>query len=362
MSSSSSPVTLDNLDWYSAPTETSSPAWPSTSPVEKPKEIRPPTYTVINTVGTLQTCLNTVVRTIIVPPKKYSQAHTFPPTNNPYRRTPTEPKPSTNLTQAPPPLFNIPQSTPQLYIDAEGISLSRSGELSILILHIETPSFSHTYLLHIHVLGRRTFTTRSSNLLHTLKTIFEDNRIPKVLFDCRMDSDALFGQHGVLLGGVIDLQLMRLAARGGGGRYLPGLELCLINDLSLTFEEHEWVSEAKRKGQLLWRPRMGGSMQRFNDNPLHEDIVNYCVVDAAYLPRLFDIYNQDLGNRVHLTAVDRFWGNENMFEMSKGVFSWEGRVLQQSRERVEFALDPHFRGGTAYNPWYVYHYYDDDSD
>ena len=62
----------------------------------------------------------------------------------------------------------------------------------------------------------------STNEIHSLKTLFEDNRIAKVLFDCRMDSDALFGQCDVLLQGVIDLQLMYLASRGGGPRYMSG--------------------------------------------------------------------------------------------------------------------------------------------
>ena len=107
-------------------------------------------------------------------------------------------------------------STPELYVDAEGISLSRHGELSILIVHIETATFSHTYLLHVHVLGHRTFYMKSSCGKQSLKAIFEDNQIPKVLFDCRMDSDAMFGQYGVLLGGAIDLQLMCLATQDGG--------------------------------------------------------------------------------------------------------------------------------------------------
>lgn len=56
-----------------------------------------------------------------------------------------------------------------------------------------------------------------------MKSLLEDNRLPKVLFDCRMDSDALFGQFGVLIGGVIDLQLMCLATQNGGPKHLPSL-------------------------------------------------------------------------------------------------------------------------------------------
>ena len=263
----------------------------------------------------------------------------------------------------PPKLFDFPWPTPELYVDAEGISLSRSGELSILIVHVETMSFSHTYLLHVYILRHRTFNTTSSDGLHSLSSIFQDNRIAKVLFDCRMDSDALFGQYGILLRGVIDLQLMCLASKGGGRKYLPGLEACLLNDLDISSEERALVSEAKSRGKLLWRPKSGGSMERFNDNPLHDDIVSYCVVDTAYLPRLFETYNGYIGNQLSLMAVDDLWGNENSGELSDGIYSWETRILEESRLRAEKALDPNFTGGSAYSPWYRWHTYanmDDD--
>ncbi|KAL8816673.1 MAG: hypothetical protein Q9223_004351, partial [Gallowayella weberi] len=340
------PATLGGL---TIPTETSSTAPWSTLPEDGPSQTPQPAYTVINDVVALKACLDSIIGAINLPPKTYSQAHSHPPTNTPYSRTDFELQPW-DLPSQPAPLFNITQSTPELYIDAEGISLSRSRELSIPIVHVETLKLSHTYLIHVHVLGALTFTTLTTNDRYSLKSILEDNRIAKVLFDCRMDSDALHGQYKVLLGGVIDLQLMHLAVQGGGGRRLPGLEHCLRTNLTLTREEQEWVLQAKRKGQVLWRPRMGGSLERFNDNPLHEDVVRYCVVDAAYLPRLFEKYNWALGYRVCLTAVDELWGNENLPIIAEGVFSWECRVLKHSRERVLLAKDLYFYGGTARNP------------
>ena len=316
----------------------------------------------MNTVAGVRSLLDLAVKHMSIPPKLYSKAHVLPSTTSVARSTSSRPWGLSELMQSPPPsFFNPINTTPELYVDAEGISLSRTGELSILILHIETSQFSHTFLVHVHALKRPTFTTKDSSGVHSLKTLFEDNRVPKVLFDCRMDSDALFGQFGVLLGGVIDLQLMCLASRGGGGLRLPGLGDCLLQDLKLSREEQEWVNQAKARGQALWRPRCGGSMQRFNDDPLHEDIVNYCVVDAAYLPQLFKAYNEALGNRVSLLAVDLLWGNEHLDCTESGVFSWECRILQLSKMRAEHALDPHFSGGTSYNSWSNYYNpYDDD--
>ncbi|KAL8765351.1 MAG: hypothetical protein Q9209_007537 [Squamulea sp. 1 TL-2023] len=343
---------------WSARTETSGTTPTSTPPLSTPPQRVQPEYTVISTVAALKTCLDDMVREMAMPPKSYSQAHLLPKTNVPYAKTQSQSEFLMDPVEVPGALFNVTKCTPEMYVDAEGIDLSRSGELSILIIHVETRSFSHTYLIHVHVIGRQPFTARTTNNAHTLKSILEDNRLPKVLFDCRMDSDALFGQFGVLLGGVIDLQLMCIATKGGGGRHLPGLASCLTWDLANTSDEQQaWVAVVKAKGKQLWNPKLGGSMQKFNDDPLLEDIVNYCVVDAAYLPWLFETYNKDLGNRVSLATLDHLWGNKNLRGSEDEVSSWITRVLEQSRARVQLALNANFGGGTSYNPWYVY---DDD--
>ncbi|KAI4280536.1 MAG: hypothetical protein L6R38_004373 [Xanthoria sp. 2 TBL-2021] len=311
-----------------------------------------PVYTVVNTIGALRACLDDIARETTIPPKLYSQAHISPQTNHPYARTQTQPGSLSTSASIPPRLFSLPESRPEIYLDAEGISLSRHGELSILILHIGTAKFSKTYLLHVHVIGRRTFITKTTDGLHTLKSLLEDNRLPKVLFDCRMDSDALFGQFGVLLGGVIDLQLMCLAAHDGGSKYLPGLGKCLAEDLSMTTEEQDWVDGAKARGQQIWRPKCGGQMERFNDDPLHGDIVDYCVVDVAYLPLLFDTYNAALGNQVSLGTVDYLWRKDGCRQSDETALNWVANILSASMGRVNRALDPMFGGGTSWNPWW----------
>ena len=46
----------------------------------------------------------------------------------------------------------------------------------------------------------------------SLKAILESPKTPKVFFDVRMDSDALYALFGVKLAGIIDLQLMEVAS------------------------------------------------------------------------------------------------------------------------------------------------------
>lgn len=54
-----------------------------------------------------------------------------------------------------------PDSTPSIYVDLEGINLSRDGSVSILQAMI--PHTQHVYLLDIHVLGRDAFLMSSKS-------------------------------------------------------------------------------------------------------------------------------------------------------------------------------------------------------
>ena len=106
-------------------------------------------------------------------------------------------------------------SSPSLYFDVEGINLSRYGSISIIELHHEPssrPDKSHTYLIDVHILGFLAFSTASAEGV-SLKTILESPKTPKVFFDVRMDSDALYALFGIKLAGIIDLQLMEVVSR-----------------------------------------------------------------------------------------------------------------------------------------------------
>ena len=106
----------------------------------------------------------------------------------------------------------VPYS-PTMYIDLEGVDLCREGSLSILTLLIDTgiPT-GRVCLIDVHVLGAQAFNTTGVRR-KTLKDILQDEKIPKVSFDARNDSDALFAHFGVALQGVEDIQLMESATR-----------------------------------------------------------------------------------------------------------------------------------------------------
>lgn len=106
-------------------------------------------------------------------------------------------------------------SAPSLYFDVEGINLSRHGSISIIELHHKPssrPDESHRYLIDVHILGFLAFSTPSAEGV-SLKMILESPKTPKVFFDVRTDSDAMYALFGIKLAGIIDLQLMEVASR-----------------------------------------------------------------------------------------------------------------------------------------------------
>ena len=93
-------------------------------------------------------------------------------------------------------LQGLPTRTPSIYIDLEGESLSRDGTISMLQIYV-LPT-NRTYLLDIHTLYEEAFTSSGPGG-HTLKGILESRDIPKVFFDVRNDSDALYNLFNIRL-------------------------------------------------------------------------------------------------------------------------------------------------------------------
>ena len=75
----------------------------------------------------------------------------------------------------------------------------------------------------------------------------------------------------------------------------------------------------------------------FNQRPMRQEIVDYCVQDVVYLPKLFDKYNGKLGNAVCLDATNSISlqasGNQNI---------WAYRVIEASADRVMLSQWAHF--------------------
>ncbi|KAA8909412.1 ribonuclease H-like domain-containing protein [Sphaerosporella brunnea] len=194
-------------------------------------------------------------------------------------------------------LETLPVSPPSLYIDLEGVNLSRTGSISILQLY--ALPLHHTYLIDIHHLGASAFTTPSSDATTTttLKSLLESPHTPKVFFDVRRDAEALYHHFNISLSRVDDLQLLELAGRiwrAGRGRFVNGLERCIRNDAGLSQVQIREFEARKQVGLQLFAPEWGGSYEVFNERPMRAEIVTYCVQDVEFLPILWRKYHGTL--------------------------------------------------------------------
>ncbi|CAG8032098.1 unnamed protein product, partial [Penicillium nalgiovense] len=215
-------------------------------------------------------------------------------------------------------LQGLPTKPPSLYIDLEGVNLSRHGSISIIQIYVLP--FEETYLVDIHSLQEKAFSQTASDKSQTLLGILESPDTPKVFFDVRNDSDALFSHFNVKLAGVIDLQLMELATRYFPRKYVNGLGKCIERDARLTTYETRLWKASKEKGLKLFAPERGGSYDVFNVRPLSEDIKEYCVQDVQYLPRLWVQYHRKISP------------------------SWARKVITESTNRVKLSQTATYDG------------------
>jgi exonuclease 3'-5' domain-containing protein 1 len=184
-------------------------------------------------------------------------------------------------------ITGLTNNPPSLYLDLEGVNLSRHGTISILQIFV-LPT-KHAYLVDVCVLGSQAFTTAGKNK-KTLKAILESPDVQKAIFDVRNDSDALYSHFGIRLDGIQDIQLMELACRPFRKKFVNGLAKCIEYDAMLTGKERRIWKETKDEGVRLFAPERGGSYEVFNTRPLSDPIKSYCIQDVQYLPRLWSVY------------------------------------------------------------------------
>ena len=224
-------------------------------------------------------------------------------------------------------LQNLPTNPPSLYLDLEGINLSRNGSISIMQIFVQPTN--QVYLLDILLLGEKAFNTLGQSGTD-LRAILQSESVPKVFFDIRNDADALYAHFGVSLEGVVDVQLMEVAARQFSKRFLNGLAKCIEKDAQLQGEALKQWQDTKEKGLSLFLSDRGGSYEVFNKRPLPEDIVAYCAQDVLYLPLLWNIYSKNMNG------------------------AWAAKVEEETRARLRMlkdaAYDPHSTD-KARSPW-----------
>ena len=191
-------------------------------------------------------------------------------------------------------LESQPITPPSLYLDIEGLALSRHGSISIIqLFHLPQ---NHVFLIDIFVLQEAAFNTPNQSGT-TLRSILESARVPKVFFDVRNDADALYAHFNISLQGVHDIQLLEVATRSRAKDRVAGLRQCIRYDGGLAAEVRQDWEATKARGQALFCAEYGGSYEVFNTRPMPQDIIDYCAHDVIYLPVLWKFYSQKIGKK-----------------------------------------------------------------
>lgn len=218
-------------------------------------------------------------------------------------------------------LSSIPTNPPSLYLNIKGINLGRHSSMSILSLYLRTENI--TYLVDIHQLGGAAFTTANSRGT-SLKSVLESPTIPKVVFDIRNDSNALFSLYGISVKGIHDIQLMELATREGSKKYVASLAECIEKDSPITAPAKVSWRCMKTEGNQLCIPEKGGRYEKLNERPIRIEIRRYCVCDVAWLSDLYDVYNAPLTRR--------------------GGEFWHVQVERATKDRIKLSQSPEYDG------------------
>lgn len=192
-------------------------------------------------------------------------------------------------------LYGLDHTRPALFVDLEGYDLCRHGRIALITIYASP--LATTYLVDVTILGEASFTTEGDNLPgKTLKSLLEDKTVPKALFDCRNDSDALYNLYKVDMGGVIDLQLMELATRKRRQKaYVSGLARTIKDYGGLSPEALAEWEEVKQYGKKIFDtedPEAAGLA--FEERPLDEKLIQYSIQDATLLPVLYDTFDKSI--------------------------------------------------------------------
>jgi exonuclease 3'-5' domain-containing protein 1 len=175
---------------------------------------------------------------------------------------------------------------PELSCDCEGCNLGRHGSLTIFQMRVR--SLKHTYVFDVLAFGGRAMFEMEGNGGQSLKKTMESLQA-NVFWDTRQDSDAMLHHFGVRLGGVIDAQLMEIAARSFRQRDK-------VSSLKDAFLVH---GKAWMTGEELWEWRRAWNEAKdyvnesryecFKVRPLSYQALMYSAGDVDCVDKLYDI-------------------------------------------------------------------------
>ncbi|CZR56153.1 uncharacterized protein PAC_06041 [Phialocephala subalpina] len=185
----------------------------------------------------------------------------------------------------------------ELSFDLEGTNHGRHGGLSKLQITLACNT-GVTHVLDVCELCKQLFLYETRQGV-SVKKIFENIQIPKVIFDSRQDCAALHGEFGIEIQGVIDLQLMELGIRECSVERLWGLERCIDQYLPLSESEKRIWKFYKNGGHEY----CDGDYSKWQIRSLPEVLVDYAANDTVYMPHLYAYLMEKLKEKPEMMTL-----------------------------------------------------------
>ncbi|KAK5329023.1 hypothetical protein LTR70_000859 [Exophiala xenobiotica] len=232
-------------------------------------------------------------------------------------------------------LADLPTDKPNIGFDMEANNLGHNSELSYLQIRDYDNNIS--YLVDLLVLQRAAWKTTGADNVTTLKTIFEDPKRTKLIFDCRQDSACLYAKAGVKVRGIIDCQYLHMLTMDRYPTFRLGLAAAVRQMAGLSNKEWaEWSATKKsQRSHGIWEKR-----------PVPAECKAYAVGDVEILRAMYDTaeamlepYAIELGAQWSAFEVGRTWCGAEKYTTIAGK-TWERFALCWSCELLKEGVIP----------------------
>lgn len=182
-----------------------------------------------------------------------------------------------------------------LSIDCEGIFLSKEGQLTLI--QIATPN-RDVFIFDILKGGSLMFMGLDNNS-KGLKFILENNKILKVIHDCRSDWESLLHQYEVRLHNFIDSQEIYFVYKLIYHQEI--IKPISLNNLLIEVHGTELNFKDKMKKKMFENPELWG------ERPLSKESLYYAAEDVAYLINtwfnLKEFLNENLLEMIYFISI-----------------------------------------------------------
>jgi exonuclease 3'-5' domain-containing protein 1 len=164
-------------------------------------------------------------------------------------------------------------------VDIEGVNLCRDGRISIIQV---CDAQGRVFLFDITKMGSDAFIDWPGR--PSLRALFENPHLMKVIFDGRADADALWYIFGVQMCNVYCLQVLHaLQFSRPEDKYVKGLQTCLNMSGVVPLEEQKRQEKLREEAKALYEPKRGGCYEVWEQRPLQPILLDYAASDVKFM-------------------------------------------------------------------------------